>query len=121
MLDFYQYLEKLEYIQINTKTDLDLDKRRDLYRTTKNRLRLATCEFNETFHQNIGKKPRVPNMQCIPDATDTTGIPSFDIQFFKKLRRFLKIGKRLLMKWTGKHRRHGRVSVDEARTKINSS
>lgn len=120
MLDFYQYLEKLENIQINTKTDLDLDKRRDIYRTTKNRLRLAICEFNESFHQNYGKKPRAPNMQCIPDATDTTGIPSFDIQFFKKLRRFLRIGKRMLMKWTRKHRKHARVSV-EARTKINSS
>lgn len=120
MFHFYKYLEKLENIRMSSEAQYDLNGRKNIYLSTKRRLRLTICEFNETFRQDFGPEPRVQNMQCIPDVADLTRIASYDIQFFKKLRKFLKLGKKMLRKWRRKHRKNEKVGV-RARTRTNSS
>ncbi|KAF7279608.1 hypothetical protein GWI33_007002 [Rhynchophorus ferrugineus] len=102
MIEFAMFLDRLKNIPINTNTQFDLEKRRSIYEKTQNNLKLTICEFNETIMKQLKgpnmltqKPPRVKTT-CLPKQADLSHIQMLDMQFFDKLRRFFKLGKKNL-------------------------
>ncbi|XP_030749390.1 uncharacterized protein LOC115877379 isoform X2 [Sitophilus oryzae] len=117
MVELYVYLDRLKDLKITTNAQFNFDKRRSIYEDTKNTLRLTICEFNDT----IRKQLKVPNMfdaskqptvktGCLPKEADLSKVQMLDLQFFDKLMRFFKQGKRHLKKLKRNNRGNSRVN-----------
>ncbi|XP_019763309.1 uncharacterized protein LOC109539770 [Dendroctonus ponderosae] len=99
-------LDHLQKLSINAEfTDLKQFQqfREKIYSTTKARLGLVICEFDEiiTFDYNATVLPFNPStkrISCIPKDPDLTQIGALDMQYFNKLRRLFMAGKAILKK-----------------------
>ncbi|CAG9766901.1 unnamed protein product [Ceutorhynchus assimilis] len=122
MIQLAEFLDKLHAIPIRTNTQFDFAERDNIFKETKNYLRLAICEFNETImtefkiQPNTNKAPRV-KAKCLPREAGLTQIKMLDLQFFKQLKKFIKKGRKKLNSLKKKHKSQQLVREDAARTK----
>lgn len=77
--------------------------RQEIYATTKLKLGLVICEFDDiiTFDYNASVfdfNVATKRSSCIPKDADLSQIGALDMQFFTKLRRLFRAGKAILKK-----------------------
>lgn len=120
---FAEFFEKLKDTPITAEGNFNVTRRTTNFERAEQHLKLLMCEYNETIkNENSGADHKDSNgnaatithpsqisKDCLPASMDESHARYADMDFFKKLQKFLKQSRRILMKKKKKENRTKRI------------